>query len=194
MMHQIAEFLLSNQEIALPVMMLLILSAAVGVPVSIDILLIITAILATNFDPKTIIFWFVCYNIACIAASSIAYWIGRLGVRRVKPFAPFVEKMQKYYDRFGIWTVFFVRFIPFGARNIVYYTSGMAKLSYVKFLVCDIFACFLWSGIFFTIFYNISESLESLMATQKSINLIIFCTFAVAVIGAFCYKFTKRRC
>lgn len=194
MMQQIAEFLVSHQTIAIPCMSLLILSAAVGVPISIDILLIIASLLATSMSGWSIAILLVTYTISCIGSACIAYWIGRVGARRVKQFAPFVEKMQKYYDRFGPWTVFFVRFIPFGARNIVYYTSGMAKLSFPKFLCCDILACSIWTGVFFSIFYNVSESLENLMARQSSINLIIFCAFSVTVIGIICYKLAKRKC
>jgi membrane protein DedA with SNARE-associated domain len=194
MMHQIAEFLLSHSTIAIPCMSLLILSAGVGVPVSIDILLIIAATLAANMELPTVVFLFIVYTLSCIGSASIAYWIGRVGVGKIQRFAPFVAKTQKYYDRFGIWTVFFVRFIPFGARNIVYYTSGMAKLSFVKFLCCDALACFLWAGIFFAFFYNISASLEQLIAKQSMINLSLFCAFSVTVIGIICYKFIKRRC
>ncbi len=193
MMHRIADFLTTNQEVALPCMVLMILAASVGFPVSIDVMLIIVACLAADMDPGQITILLGAFALSCVASASIAYWIGRFGGTKFRRFAPLIEKMQKYYDRFGIWTVFFVRFVPFGARNIVYYTSGMSKLSYVKFLCADLAACAIWSTLFFFIFYNLAHSLEHLIMHQTWINISIFCAFSVTVIGVICYKFIKQK-
>lgn len=201
MMDQIVQFLIAHQDIVLPVMVLLILGAGVGVPLSIDVMLIFIACLAIDLTFKDATALFLAFTLSCIGSASIAYWIARLGWNKLRHFSLFkrilpenrVEKMERYYKRFGIWTVFFVRFIPFGARNVVYYTSGISKLSYLKFLCSDIVACFLWSGLFFSIFYNLAETFEALIAKQKWINLAIFCAFSVTVISLICYKVIKRK-
>jgi membrane protein DedA with SNARE-associated domain len=201
MMNQIIEFLISHREVVVPVMAVLILAASAGFPMSIDIMLIFIACIAIEMPFKDTLILFLTFTVSCIASASLGYWIARSGWNKLKDFSLFkrllpkehLEKMEKYYNRFGIWTIFFVRFIPFGARNVVYYTAGISKLSYVKFLLSDIVAAFLWAGIFFSIFYNLAETFETLVAKQKWINVSIFCCFSVTVIGLICYKVINRK-
>lgn len=200
-MEDITQYLISHQDVALPLMILMILGAGVGFPMSIDITLIILSVIAVEMAPIKIGVFFTAFSLSCIASASLAYWVGRVGGSRLKEMRFFkgmlsdkrLEKVQKYYDRYGMRTVFFVRFIPFGARNVVYYTSGFFRVPYFKFLLTDFVACFLWAGIFFSIFYSLSQNLEEMITTQKQMNLIIFLAFSVTVIGIICYKVMKRK-
>ncbi len=44
-----------------------------------------------------------------------------------------INKIESYYISHGAKTLFFGRFIPFGVRNIIFLTAGLAEMKFFKF-------------------------------------------------------------
>lgn len=72
-----------------------------------------------------------------------AFLRGRLGSRILKPAA--VQRLETLYDRYGLWGIFFSRFIP-GVRAVVPPFAGIARLSAPKALIPTAVASAIWYG------------------------------------------------
>ncbi len=176
-----------------------LLLAGLNLPISIDVLLIVAAILSSQFIPEnTYILYFTLLG-GCYFSGWIAYFLGRkLGpkLQKVPLFKHLlsqkkIKSMQIFYEKKGIWAFIIGRFIPFGVRNALFMTSGVSKMPFLRFALLDAIACFIWVTAFFSLLFNVGQNFETIWTHVKTFNLFIFLIFSIAVIGGFWYKRVK---
>ena len=175
--------------------------AGFNVPISEDLMLIISGVLASTVVPENTVQLFLGVFLGAYLSDWIAYWIGRkLGPKLwdIRWFASFVKKERleqvgKYYEKHGIWTLIIGRFIPFGVRNCLFVTAGMGKMPFVKFIICDGIACLISNTTLFSLAYVLGKHYEILFEYLKVFNIIVFSAFAVAVLTAIWYYGFKKK-
>lgn len=176
------------------------LLAGLNIPISIDLLMIMSATLAAAIIPAHLPHLFLGIYLGCLFSAWIAYWIGRKLAPQLLKW-PFMSKMlnpkrmdkvKKFYEKRGGSALILGRFIPFGVRNILFMSSGMSLMPFPKFILWDAVACFLWSVTCFSIYYALGKNMQVLYSQVKWINLCIFLAFGVTVIGIFWYKKKKK--
>lgn len=174
--------------------------AGVNLPISIDILLIFCVYAYATVSAKVGITLFISLMIGCIASSHLAYAIGRLLGPNLLKLRLFqwalpekkLKKVESFYYKHGNWVYFAARFVPFGVRNVVFYSSGITKVPLWRFFLLDSLACLVWGTTFFTLFTSLSSNREVLISHLKWVNICLFVAFSVTVIGFICYKVKKR--
>lgn len=177
------------------------LLAGLSLPLSIDLLLATSAILAARVVPENIWILYSCIFFGCLFSAHIAYWLGRTagrGLLRWRYFAKLfpaarLAKIQKFYEKYGLFTLIIGRFIPFGVRNSIFMSSGMTKVPFLRFAARDFVACFIWTTLCFICFYLLGQSFEAVKHFLKSFYLLLFSAFGVTVIGFIWYKRKKKR-
>ena len=176
-----------------------LLLAGCNLPISIDALVIIAALFSAKFVPEnTLLLYFFLLG-GCLASAWISYILGRtLGVKlsKWKIFQSFlsdqkVEKLRLFYKKYGVLAFIVGRFIPFGIRNCLFMSSGLSKMPFLRFALQDFLACFIWVTTYFTLFYHIGQNFEVIWHYVKTLNVLLFLIFAVAVISVIWYKRTK---
>lgn len=177
-----------------------IILAGFNIPFSIDILVLLSAILAATIIPENTYLLFFSILTGCYLSAMCAYWMGRLlgsTLSKKKFFAKLFNperlgKIKRFYEKYGLWTLVIGRFIPFGVRNCIFMSSGVSKLHFGKFILMDAFACALWCSSAFYLFYTLGQNYEVVWHYLKAFNLLIFAAFSVTVIGFIWYKRRKR--
>ncbi|MBM3207363.1 MAG: DedA family protein [Chlamydiae bacterium] len=200
-MEKIIDLISSNAQHAHWFIFFGLLLAGCNIPISIDVVMILTAVLAASFVPENTLILFLSLLLGCLFSAWIAYFIGRhLGEKlsKTKLFSKVLspqklEKINKFYSKYGIWTFIVGRFIPFGVRNCIFMTSGMSKVPFRKFMCRDAVGCTVWASTCFTIFYFLGQNFETILSKMKAFNLIIFVAFSVTVITLICYKLRKNK-
>jgi membrane-associated protein len=132
------EFIQNHAQHAHYVLFGLALLAGMNVPISIDLLMIAGATLASTLIPEHLYLLFFFLFAGCSLSAWIAYALGRFfGIRlmNTRYFSKIlnqkrIDQINEFYNTRGFWTLFFGRFIPFGVRNALYMSSGMSKLSF----------------------------------------------------------------
>jgi membrane-associated protein len=194
-------FLVSHPLLAPALISLLILLAGLSIPISIDVLLIVTVILASTVYTSHILSLFFLFTISCIVSAWIAYSMGRFLGRRLiqlRFFSRFIneqkiEKIEAFCQKYGPLTYILVRFVPFGVRSCLFLSSGFSKVPFWRFAFFDAIGCFLWSGLVFFGCYSLGNNYESLLNHIKILNICLFLAFSVTVIASICYKLGKRK-
>jgi membrane protein DedA with SNARE-associated domain len=177
-----------------------IILAGFNLPFSADLLILIAAVLAATIVPENMGLLFGSVLLGCYLSAMCAYWIGRLlgsklaGTKFFSRLLPplRLEKIRKFYEKWGFWTLILGRFIPFGVRNCIFMSSGMSKLHFGKFILMDALACTLWCSLLFSLFFVLGQTCETLWLHLKALNLLIFAAFSVTVIGLIWYKSRKK--
>ncbi len=173
-----------------------ILLAGMNVPISIDVMLIVSALLSATIIPEHTAHLFLAVLLGCYFSGMIAYGFGRLLGPRLCTWAFFskilnpkrLEKAKAFYEKYGLWTLLIGRFIPFGVRNCIFMTTGLSKFPFIKFILRDALACLLWTSCCFYLFYILGQNYEVLYNYVKAFNILIFSLFSAAAIGIFWYK------
>jgi len=177
-----------------------ILLAGMNIPISIDLVIILSATLASNVIPEKTIHLYLSVLTGCLLSAWIAYWIGRLfgpklcKLRFFKKIMPpeRIEKVKNYYDKHAFLTLLIGRFMPFGIRNCIFMSSGISKFPFRKFVIRDLVACFTWSSLYFYLIFTLGQNVQTLYHYAKKFNLLIFIAFLVTVIAIIWYKKKTR--
>jgi membrane-associated protein len=157
------------------------LLAGLNIPVSIDLMLVASAMLAARVVPENLWLLYFSTFFGCLFSAHIAYWLGRTAGRQLLRWNYFakifpqtrIDKIQKFYEKYGLFTLIVGRFIPFGIRNSIFMSSGMAKVPFLRFAMRDLIACFIWTSLCFTCFYLLGQSYETIKQFLKSFYLLL---------------------
>lgn len=200
-MDGLVEFITQHASKAHWFIFIALLLAGCNIPVSIDVVMILSAVLAASFVPEHKYLLFASVLFGCSFSAWIAYGLGRfIGPRltNTRLFSKLLssqrlEKIKGFYAKYGIWTFIVGRFIPFGVRNCIFMTSGMSKMPFKTFALRDAVGCTIWTTCCFTIFYLIGQNFQMIWGYVKTFNIVIFSAFSVTVIAIFWYKLKKRK-
>lgn len=199
-MDHLIQFIITHAIYAHWIVFSALILAGFNIPLSEDLMIITSALLAATVVPENLAKLFLAVFLGCYLSDWISYWIGRSLGRKlwdIKWFAKTVdlkrlEQIQQYYKKYGFWTLLIGRFIPFGVRNCLFITAGMGKMSFPKFLLSDGIACLCSNTALFTIAYSLSKNYQILVEKLKIFNIILFSSFVVLIICLIWYKRYKK--
>ncbi len=174
--------------------------AGLNIPISEDLMIIFSAVLAATVVPENTYKLFAAVFLGCYLSDWVCYWIGRhFGPKlwNISWFAKTfdqkkVSQIHRYYQEYGFLTLLIGRFIPFGVRNALFLTAGLGKMPFPKFILSDGIACILSNTILFTLAYTVGKNYEILLSTLKTFNIFLFSAFAIAIIALIWYKRKKK--
>ncbi|MEH3055162.1 MAG: DedA family protein [Patulibacter minatonensis] len=172
-------FIPVSPSLGLPALAALVFGESAGLPLPGETALIVAGGLAADGHlslPLVIV-------VAALAATTgdmLGYWIGRRGGRKVLlrdgRFSAHrkaaVDKADHYFERYGIVTVFFARFIP-GVRVVGALAAGATEMRWRSFAIANMLGCFTWATCVATFAYAVGP--------DGTIVLIAFGLTAAAV-------------
>ena len=177
-MEDIVLYIQQNADMAPFMIFGLLLLAGLNIPVSEDVMLFISAMLAVQ---RPDLFWplFAGVFAGAFFSDLIAYSLGRfLGPKlwNIRWFAKMVspesvDKMAGFYDRFGVLTLILGRFIPFGVRNALFLTAGLSKMNFIRFALSDLLAATISCSFYFWLYHTYGETVIEYV---KKGNMVIF--------------------
>ncbi len=171
---------------------------SIGIPLPGEIVLVSATLLSSrhtlDIDPVGI---GVAATLGAIIGDSIGYSLGRrlgmplferMGRRFPTHFGPgHVALAKQLFARWGVWTVFFGRFVAL-LRILAGPLAGAMRMSYPKFLVANITGAICWAGGTTTVVYFAGVAAERWLSRFSWIALV------VAIIGGiFCTIFLRER-
>lgn len=198
-MDQIFHFITLHIDKAPLLIFFLFLLAGMNIPISIDILVIISSLLAATIAKEKFYTLFFACLFGCYFSAWISYSIGKYGGKYLlnlkigKKLFPEdrLKKIHLFYQKHGFLTLLIGRFIPFGIRNGIFMSTGMTQSSFFLFALRDIIPCLLWSSVTFTLFHFLGTSYEVLIKNLKILNIFVFAIFLLILGTLFAIK--KRK-
>lgn len=196
-MEAIIVFIQQNVAYAPFIIFGLLILAGFNIPVSEDLMLIISGILAAK-NPDYLIFLFIGVFAGAYFSDLICYWMGRLlgpKIWKIQFFANMVSKekvdtISDYYQKYGAITLFLGRFIPFGVRNGLFLTAGLGKMNFARFAFFDFLACIISNLTLFYLSYTLGEKVIEYV---RQSNQIIFSVAVLIVLILVLKNFLQKR-
>ncbi|MAW07600.1 MAG: alkaline phosphatase [Halobacteriovoraceae bacterium] len=185
-METFIQFIQENAANAHFIIFGLLLLAGFNIPVSEDGMLFVSALIASKY-PENFYHLFFGVFLGAYFSDLICYTLGRyLGPKiwNIQFFAKMVsrervQQLSSFYEKYGVFTLIFGRFIPFGVRNGLFLTAGLGKMNFLKFALSDLLACTISCTLFFNLYYKFGETVIEYV---KKGNVVIFSIFSVLVL------------
>lgn len=179
----------------------LLVLAGFNMPVSEDLVFIVSASIAATVVPESRVPIFLGCLLGAYAGDIIAYSLGRFAGRKILslPFfskripAARIERMEGYITRYGSLTIFAGRFIPFGVRNMVFLSAGIGGMSYPRFLLSDFPALCLTSAILFSLGYALGEKYRAIFPYLDRYKIVILGLLTAGLTAFFTVKLLRKR-
>ncbi|GAA0951320.1 DedA family protein [Kribbella koreensis] len=171
---------------------------SMGVPLPGETTLIAAALLASQHD-LNIVFVIAAAAAGAIIGDSIGYFIGRKAGRGLferlgRRFHHFSEerivKAEKYFHKYGVWTVFFGRFVAL-LRIFAGPMAGMLRMHYPRFLAANAAGGIAWSTTIGVVAYKIGDNADKIFGEVSVWALVVI--GAALVVAYAVYKIRKRR-
>jgi membrane-associated protein len=148
---------------------------------------------AARSDINVVILIFMVF-LAAFIGDQVGYVLGRkigrpyFQKRDSKRMQKMLVKSERFYERYGWWSVVIARYIPW-VRTFVPPIAGTVKMNYYKFLTANVLGAFLWGvGITLAGFYSGSIS----WVKDISYGLAIFFITASLISALLNYLREKR--
>jgi membrane protein DedA with SNARE-associated domain len=199
-MENIIQFIFEHAQYAHWIVFGALMLAGLNIPISEDLMIIFSAVLAATVVPENTYKLFIGVFLGCYLSDWVCYWIGRrFGPKlwNIKWFARTfdqkrITQVHQYYAKYGFLTLLVGRFIPFGVRNGLFLTAGLGKMPFGKFILSDGIACLCSNSVLFTLAYMVGKNYQLLLDALKTINIFLFVAFVVSIIGFIWYKRKKK--
>ncbi|MEU2395287.1 DedA family protein [Streptomyces sp. NPDC007369] len=163
---------------------------SLGIPLPGEIILVSSALLASQHGEIDPVVLGICAITGAIVGDSIGYAIGRrggkpllerLGRRFPKHFGPAqVAQAERAFERWGMWAVFFGRFVAL-LRIFAGPLAGVLHMPYWKFLIANVFGGILWAGGTTAVIYSIGIVAEPWLKGFSWVALVLAVVLGVTV-------------
>ncbi|MBI5346960.1 MAG: DedA family protein [Chlamydiae bacterium] len=199
-MQTLIDFIYSHAPQAHWIVFSAMILAGFNVPISEELMIITSAIIASKIIPEHTLHLFLGVFCGALIADWILYWTGRFFGDKIIHMRLFkkilykerLDKINNFYKNYGFFTLIIGRFIPFGVRNCIFLTAGMSKMNFKKFIFGDGIACALSNSILFSTTFLLGQNISNLFAKLKIGHVLIFVLFIVTLILLFCYYKKKK--
>ncbi|MDO9355957.1 MAG: DedA family protein, partial [Solirubrobacteraceae bacterium] len=153
-----------SPSIGLPALAALVLGESAGLPIPGETALIVAGGLAAagHLSLPAVI---AVAAISAIIGDMIGYTVGRRGGRKLLlregRFSAHrraaVAKADKYFEKYGVITVFFARFVP-GVRVVGAVAAGTTQMRFRSFAIANALGCITWATTVASIAYAVGPS------------------------------------
>ncbi|UUU20523.1 DedA family protein [Streptomyces sp. DSM 40750] len=155
---------------------------SLGIPLPGEIILVSSALLASQHGEIDPFVLGACATAGAIIGDSIGYAIGRRGGRPLlakltrrfpKHFSESnIAVAERSFDRWGMWAVFFGRFIAL-LRIFAGPLAGVLQMPYWRFLVANVLGGILWAGGTTAVIYYVGVVAEAWLKRFSWVGLVL---------------------
>lgn len=160
---------------------LVIALESLGIPLPGEIILVSSALLASQHGDIDPVVLGVCATAGAIVGDSIGYAIGRRGGRPLLAWlgAKFprhfseghIATAERSFEKWGMWAVFFGRFVAL-LRIFAGPLAGVLRMPYWKFLTANVLGGILWAGGTTAVVYYVGVVAESWLKRFSWLGLV----------------------
>ena len=102
-----------------------------------------------------------------------------------------IHKANAWFEKYGVWTVFFCRFIPL-IRSLISLPAGMARMNFWVFLALTTVGTFIWNVVLVNIGAAVGDSWETIVGYMDIYSNIVYAVLAVLFIVLMWFFIKKR--
>ncbi|PSL25057.1 membrane protein DedA with SNARE-associated domain [Planomicrobium soli] len=103
-----------------------------------------------------------------------------------------LHRADAWFDRFGIWTVFFGRLVPL-VRSLISIPAGMSNMRFWQFLLFTTLGTVIWNTVLVFIGEAVGDNREKILEQLEIYSNVVYALLALAALVAVWYYIKKIR-
>lgn len=103
-----------------------------------------------------------------------------------------IHKADRWFERYGVWTVFFCRMVPI-VRSLISVPAGMARMNMVIFLVFTTIGTLIWNTILVMLGAAFGEAWTTVLDYMSVYSNVFYVIFAVLFVLVIAWYVKKRK-
>ena len=134
-----------------------------------------------------------------LTGSVLTYWFGASGGRTlllkygkyILINAEHLEKSERWFNRYGEWTVFFTRNLPV-IRTFISLPAGIARMNFAKFFIYTLVGCIPWNIALTYLGFKLGENWQLIEPYFRPVSYAILAVLIAGIVW-FVYKSLRSR-
>lgn len=102
-----------------------------------------------------------------------------------------IHKADAWFAKYGVWTVFFCRFIPL-IRSLISIPAGMAHMNFGLFILLTVIGTFIWNIVLVHIGAAVGASWKSIVVYMDTFSNIVYLFLAILFVVSISIFIKKR--
>lgn len=102
-----------------------------------------------------------------------------------------IHKADAWFDKYGVWAVFFGRLIPL-VRSLISIPAGMSNMKFWLFLLFTTLGTLIWNTILVSVGSAVGENWEDIVGYMDIYSNIVYVLIAIVGIAFLVWYFKKR--
>lgn len=172
-------------------------------PIPSEVILTFGGFMTTNTS-LSIIGMIIASTIGAVVGAAILYGVGTLlDVERLEKIVDKygnvlritkddIHKADSWFDRHGVWTVFFCRFVPL-IRSLISLPAGMANMSFGLFMLFTTLGTVIWNTVLIYLGAAVGSQWETIVAYMDIYSNIAYALLAILLVAAVVWYIRKRK-
>lgn len=103
-----------------------------------------------------------------------------------------LHKADAWFDRYGVWTVFFGRLVPV-VRSLISIPAGISGMKFWLFLLFTTLGTLLWNSVLIIVGEKVGENREKIMQQMDIYSNVVYVLLALGSAAAIWYYIKKIR-
>jgi LPXTG-motif cell wall-anchored protein len=103
-----------------------------------------------------------------------------------------IHKADAWFDKYGIWTVFFCRMVPL-IRSLISVPAGMSNMKFSLFLIFTFFGTLIWNIILVSVGAALGENWGKITEFMDVYSNIAYTIIGIGIIVFIAWFFRKKR-
>lgn len=103
-----------------------------------------------------------------------------------------IHKADAWFDRFGVWTVFFGRLVPL-LRSLISIPAGMSNMKFWLFISFTTLGTLLWNTVLVFVGEAVGENREEIMRQLELYSNVVYALIGLGAVVAVWYYVQKIR-
>jgi membrane protein DedA with SNARE-associated domain len=184
-----------------PILFLLVIAENAGIPVPGETAVLVAGFLCSPPGGEILhLEWVISLTfVAAVMGDNAGFWLGRRFARaRLQQGKRFLlltprtlQLAEGYFERYGLWTIFFARFIT-GIRVVGALAAGTAGMKWPRFLVANASGAVAWAVTMALLGYFFGHSWDLLHRWMRNGSFVVL-GIVVLVGGAIYLRYRLRR-
>lgn len=172
-------------------------------PIPSEVILTFGGFMTTNTN-LSIIGMIIASTIGAVVGAAILYGVGTLlDVERLEKIVDKygnilritkddIHKADSWFDRHGVWTVFFCRFVPL-IRSLISLPAGMANMSFGLFMLFTTLGTVIWNTVLIYLGAAVGSQWETIVAYMDIYSNVAYVLLAILLVAAIVWYIRKRK-
>ncbi len=102
-----------------------------------------------------------------------------------------IHKADQWFDKYGPWTVFFCRFIPF-VRSLISIPAGMSNMNFGVLIILTTLGTFIWNIVLVNLGASVGGSWTEIVAYMDIYSNIIYVLLIIVFILFIAVMYKKK--